>query len=331
MIKIRGDFLKGEVKSLAVLTSGGDAPGMNAAIRAVVRKGIYHGLKVFGIERGYEGLIHGIFREMKLGAVADIIHRGGTMLMTARSQEMLTPEGQKKAAEQLQARGIDALVVIGGDGSFRGAQTLSRQGIPIIGIPATIDNDIPGTELTIGFDTAVNTVIESVSKIRDTATSHERTFLVEVMGRKSGSIALQAGLACGAESIIVPEIKVDLDEVSAKLIRGHQRGKNHSIILVAEGAGSAYKIGEELKLRTGFDTRVTILGHIQRGGNPTAIDVVTASEMGAQAVDLLRSGKSDQMTARVHQQVMGLPLEVAYGPQKPFDKALYDLASQLAI
>lgn len=321
----------GEVQSIAVLTSGGDAPGMNAAIRAVVRKGIYHGLKVFGVERGYEGLIHGTFREMNLGTVADIVHRGGTMLMTARSQEMLTPEGQKKAAEQLRDRGIDALVVIGGDGSFRGAQTLSAQGVLVIGIPATIDNDIPGTELTIGFDTAVNTVIESVSKIRDTATSHERTFLVEVMGRKSGSIALQAGLACGAESILVPEIKADLDEVSAKLLRGHQRGKNHSIILVAEGAGSAYKIGEELRLRTGFDTRVTILGHIQRGGNPTALDVVTASEMGAQAVDLLRTGKSDQMTARVHQQVIGLPLEVAYGPRKPFNQSLYDLANQLAI
>lgn len=323
--------MKGEVKSLAVLTSGGDAPGMNAAIRAVVRKGIYHGLKVFGIERGFEGLIHGIFHEMNLGAVADIIHRGGTMLMTARSEEMLTPEGQKKAAEQLQDHNIDALVVIGGDGSFRGAQTLSRQGIPIIGIPATIDNDIPGTDLTIGFDTAVNTVIELVSKIRDTATSHERTFLVEVMGRKSGSIALQAGIACGAESIIVPEIEADLDEVGAKLLRSHQRGKNHSIILVAEGAGSAYKIGEELKQRTGFDMRVTILGHVQRGGSPTALDVVTASEMGAQAIDLLCSGKSDQMTARVHHQVLGLPLEVAYGPQRPFNKALYELASQLAI
>ncbi|HVJ48688.1 MAG TPA: 6-phosphofructokinase [Desulfitobacterium sp.] len=320
-----------EVRSLAVLTSGGDAPGMNAAIRAVVRKGIYHGLKVFGIERGYEGLIHGMFREMNLGSVADIVHRGGTMLMTARSQEMRTPEGQRKAAEQLGVDGIDALVVIGGDGSFRGAQTLSLQGVPIIGIPATIDNDIPGTDLTIGFDTAVNTVIESVSKIRDTATSHERTFLVEVMGRESGSIALQAGLACGAESIIVPEIEVDLDEVSSKLVRGHQRGKNHSIIIVAEGAGSAYKIGEELQLRTGFDTRVTILGHIQRGGNPSALDVVTASEMGAKAVDLLRAGKSDQMTARVNQEVIGLPLEVAYGPRKPFNLALYNLANQLAI
>ncbi|MEA4902817.1 6-phosphofructokinase [Desulfitobacterium sp.] len=323
--------MKGEVNNIAVLTSGGDAPGMNAAIRAVVRKGIYHGLKVFGIERGYEGLIHGMFREASLGTVADIVHRGGTMLMTARSEEMLTPEGQKKAAEQLDIHGIDGLVVIGGDGSFRGAQTLSAQGVPVIGIPATIDNDIPGTDLTIGFDTALNTVIEAVSKIRDTATSHERTFLVEVMGRKSGSIALQAGLACGAESIIVPEIKVDLDEVSARLLRGHQRGKNHSIIIVAEGAGSAYQIGEELRRKTGFDTRVTILGHIQRGGNPTALDVVTASEMGSLAVELLRAGKSDQMTARVHQEVIGLPLEVAYGPRKPFNRALYDLASQLAI
>lgn len=320
-----------KVQSIAVLTSGGDAPGMNAAIRAVVRKGIYHGLKVYGIERGYEGLINGIFREMSLGTVADIVHRGGTMLMTARSKEMMTPDGQRKAAEQLRKQGIDALVVIGGDGSFRGAQTLSAQGIPIIGIPATIDNDIPGTDLTIGFDTALNTVIESVSKIRDTATSHERTFIVEVMGRESGSIALHAGLACGAESIIVPEISVDLQEVSSKLFRGHQRGKNHSIIIVAEGAGSAWKIAEDLRINTGFDTRVTILGHIQRGGNPSALDVVIASEMGAKAVELLRSGQSDQMTARVSQEVIGLPMEVAYGPRKPFNYDLYELANQLSI
>lgn len=331
MTKIRGDFLNSEIRSIAVLTSGGDAPGMNAAIRAVVRKGIYHGFRVYGIERGYDGLIHGMTREMSLGTVADIVHRGGTMLMTARSQEMMTQEGQGKAAEQLREQGIDALVVIGGDGSFRGAQTLSAQGIPIIGIPATIDNDIPGTELTIGFDTAVNTVIESVSKIRDTATSHERTFIVEVMGRESGSIALQAGLACGAESIIIPEIEINLDEVGAKLLRGHQRGKNHSIIIVAEGAGSAWQISEELRLKTGFDTRVTILGHIQRGGNPSALDVVTASAMGGKAVDLLRAGLSDQMTAYVNQEVIGLPLEVAYGPRKPFNQALYDLANQLAI
>lgn len=319
------------VKSIAVLTSGGDAPGMNAAIRAVVRNGIYHGLKVYGIQKGYEGLIHGEFQEMGLGTVADIVHRGGTMLMTARSQEMLTPEGQKNAAEQLRYREIDALIVIGGDGSFRGAQTLSAQGIPVVGIPGTIDNDIPGTELTIGFDTAINTVVESVSKIRDTATSHERTFLVEVMGRECGSIALQAGLACGAESILIPEIPYSMEEIIAKLERGHQRGKNHSIILVAEGAGSAWTIGEELRQKTGFETRVTILGHIQRGGNPSAMDAVLASAMGGKAVEILCAGETDRMTAYVNQEVISLPLEIAYGERKPFNRALYELANQLAI
>jgi 6-phosphofructokinase 1 len=323
--------LETKVRSVAVLTSGGDAPGMNAALRAVVRKGIYHGLKVYGIQKGYDGLIHGEFSEMSLGTVADIIHRGGTMLMTARSKEMMTLDGQKVAAEQLRYRNIDALIVIGGDGSFRGAQTLSAQGISVVGIPATIDNDIPGTELTIGFDTAVNTVVESVSKIRDTATSHERTFLVEVMGRESGSIALQAGLACGAESILVPEIKFDLEEVISKLERGHQRGKNHSIILVAEGAGNAWTLGEELRHRTGFETRVTILGHIQRGGNPSAIDAVIASAMGGKAIEILCNGESDRMTAYVNQEVISLPLEVAYGERKPFNVALYELANQLAI
>ncbi len=320
-----------KVQSIAVLTSGGDAPGMNAAIRAVVRKGIYHGLKVYGIQKGYEGLIHGEFMEMNLGSVADIVHRGGTMLMTARSKEMMTPEGQKIAADQLRYRDIDALIVIGGDGSFRGAQTLSAQGISIVGIPGTIDNDIPGTELTIGFDTAVNTVVESVSKIRDTATSHERTFLVEVMGRESGSIALQSGLACGAESILVPEISFKIEDIIAKLERGHQRGKNHSIIIVAEGAASAWNLGEELRQRTGYETRVTILGHIQRGGNPSAVDAVLGSAMGGKAVEILCEGESDRMTAYVNQQVISLPLEVAYGERKPFNSALYELANQLAI
>ncbi len=319
------------IKTIAVLTSGGDAPGMNAAIRSVVRKGLYHGLKVYGVKRGYEGLIHGEFREMSLGSVADIVHRGGTMLMTARSQEMLTPEGQAQAAAQLRQRGVDALVVIGGDGSYRGAQTLAAQGIKIVGIPGTIDNDIPGTDLTIGFDTAVNTVVEAVSKIRDTATSHERTFLVEVMGRTCGNIALQAGLACGAESILVPEVPFDLEDVISKLRRGHQRGKNHSIILLAEGVGSANTISEELRRRSGFETRVTILGHLQRGGNPSAIDAVLASAMGGKAVQALLDGQTDMMTAYVNQEVVVRPLEVAYGPRPPFNRALYELAEQLSI
>ncbi len=260
--------MSGAIQRIGVLTSGGDAPGMNAAVRAVVRKGIFHGLNVFGISRGYEGLIHGEIHEMSIGSVADIVLRGGTVLKTARSEEMRTLSGQQKALAQLQKLNIDALVVIGGDGSFRGAQTLAAQGVRIVGIPGTIDNDIAGTDLTIGFDTAMNTVVDAVSKIRDTASSHDRTFIVEVMGRNCGNIALQAGLACGAESILVPEIPYDLDEISNKLKRGHQRGKNHSIILVAEGVGSAYKIGEELHARSGFETRITVLGHLQRGETP---------------------------------------------------------------
>ncbi|WP_088225143.1 6-phosphofructokinase [Desulfosporosinus sp. FKB] len=321
----------GDIKRIGVLTSGGDAPGMNPSIRAIVRKGIYHGLEVFGIKRGYEGLIHGEFQAMQLGSVADIIHRGGTILMTARCADMKTEEGQYEAVKQLKLHGIDALVVIGGDGSFRGAQTLAGRGINVVGIPATIDNDIPGTDLTLGFDTAVNTVLEAVSKIRDTATSHERTFIVEVMGRNCGSIALQAGLACGAESIIVPEVTFQIEEVIRKLLQGHQRGKNHSIILVAEGAGSAYEIGAKIKLKTGFDTRVTVLGHLQRGGSPSAVDAVLASAMGGKAIEILLSGASERMTAYVNREVVSLPLEVAYGPRPSFDKVLYDLANELAI
>jgi len=326
-----GKKVKGKVRKIAVLTSGGDAPGMNAAIRAVVRKGIYHGLEVFGIQKGFEGLIHGEFRPMNLGTVADIIHRGGTMLMTARCPDMHTVEGQKTAAQQLRYRGIDALIVIGGDGSFRGAQALAAQGISVVGIPGTIDNDIPGTDLTIGFDTAVNNVVQAVSKIRDTAASHDRTFIVEVMGRNCGNIALQAGVACGAESILIPEIQPDLEEIAAKLERGYQRGKHHSIIMVAEGATSAWSLGEELKKRTGFETRVTILGHIQRGGNPSAVDIVLASQMGGKAVETLLAGESEKMIAQVKNEIVALPLETAYGEWKPFNQELYELANQLAI
>lgn len=320
-----------KIRRVGVLTSGGDAPGMNAAIRAVVRKGIYHGLEVYGISRGYEGLIHGEIQKMSLGSVADIVLRGGTMLKTARSEEMRTEEGQKKAIEQLHKRKIDALVVIGGDGSFRGAQTIAAKGVQIVGIPGTIDNDIAGTDLTIGFDTAINTVVDAVSKIRDTASSHERTFIVEVMGRNCGNIALKAGLACGAESILVPEIPYDLDEICNKLKRGHQRGKNHSIILVAEGAGNAYQIGEELKARTGFETRITILGHLQRGGNPSALDAVISAAMGGKAIEIILAKESDKMTAYVDQLVVSRPLNAAYGTRRPFDTELYNLANELSI
>ncbi|KJR44607.1 6-phosphofructokinase [Desulfosporosinus sp. I2] len=323
--------MSGKIERIAVLTSGGDAPGMNAALRAVVRKGIYHGLNVFGVNRGYEGLIHGEIQEMSIGSVADIVLRGGTILKTARSEEMRTVEGQQKAIKQLHKFHIDALVVIGGDGSFRGAQTLSANGFQVVGIPGTIDNDIAGTDLTIGFDTAINTVVDAVSKIRDTASSHERTFIVEVMGRNCGNIALQAGIACGAESILVPEIPYDLDEISDKLKRGHLRGKNHSIILVSEGVGSAYKIGEELRARSGFETRITVLGHLQRGGNPSAQDAVIAAAMGGKAMEIVLAGESDRMTAFVNQTVISSPLAAAYGTRRPFNRELYDLANELSI
>ncbi len=319
------------ISRIAVLTSGGDAPGMNAAIRAVVRKGIFHNLKIFGISRGYEGLINGEIKEMQVGSVADIVHRGGTILRTARCVELMTPEGQRIAARQLKTHKIDALIVIGGDGSFRGAQALAAQGVRVIGVPATIDNDIPGTDTTIGFDTAVNTVVEAVSKIRDTATSHERTFVIEVMGRECGSIALQAGIACGAESIVIPEIPYQLEEIVAKLKRGYQRGKIHSIIIVAEGAMNGYQVGRDIISSSGLETKVTILGHIQRGGSPSAVDTLLASAMGAKAIELILAGANEQMTACVNQKFEAVPLQVINGPKRSLNMELYELAGQLSI
>ncbi|HWQ89673.1 MAG TPA: 6-phosphofructokinase [Desulfitobacteriaceae bacterium] len=320
-----------EISRIAVLTSGGDAPGMNAAIRAVVRKGIFHNLKVFGVRHGYEGLIHGEIQELRVGSVADIVHRGGTILRTARSTEMMTLEGQQIAARQLRRHDIDALVVIGGDGSFRGALALAAQGTKVIGIPGTIDNDITGTEITIGFDTAVNTVVEAVSKIRDTATSHERTFVVEVMGRECGSIALMSGLACGAETILIPEIPYQMEDIVAKIKRGYGRGKHHSIIIVSEGAGSGYQIGKDVHNSSGLDTKVTVLGHIQRGGSPSANDAILAAVMGGKAIELILAGANKQMTASVNQKIEGVPLEVVNGPKRGLNMELYELAEELSI
>ena len=320
------------MERIGVLTSGGDAPGMNPAVRAVVRKAIYHGLEVIGIQRGYSGLINGEFREMNLSSVADIIYRGGTMLRTARSERFRTPQGRQAAAEKLRGTGIEGLVVIGGDGSFRGAKVLSDEhGINFIGVPGTIDNDIPCTDYCIGFDTAVNNVVDAINKIRDTATSHERTYIVEVMGRNSGHIALQAGLAGGAESILVPEMTTDLDDVIEKLLRGHQRGKLHSIIVVAEGAASGLEIGRLIKEKTGFDTKVTILGHIQRGGMPTAFDRTIASRMGAMAVDLLMEGKNRRMVGVVSGELKDFDIDYALSQEKTIDRSIYELASILAI
>ncbi|ABZ82703.1 6-phosphofructokinase [Heliomicrobium modesticaldum Ice1] len=319
------------VKHIGVLTSGGDAPGMNACLRAVVRMAIYRGIQVSGILRGYAGLLAGEMRAMDVGSVGDIIHRGGTVLRTARCKEFFEPENQALAAGKLKDAGIDALVVIGGDGSFRGAQALMRHGIRIVGIPGTIDNDIPGTDYTIGFDTAVNTVLDAINKIRDTATSHDRTNVIEVMGRRAGHIALLAGLGGGAESILVPEVPFDLDEVCARLLRGHDRGKLHSIILVAEGAGSAVEIGKRIEEKTGLETRVTILGHIQRGGNPTATDRIWASRMGAQAVEALLRGQSNIMLGVRKGELVEENLDKALTERNGLDEPLYRLAGVLSI
>jgi 6-phosphofructokinase 1 len=319
------------MKRIAVLTSGGDAPGMNAAIRAVVRSGMYHGLEVFGVYRGYTGLIQGDMKRLTLGSVGDIIHRGGTILYSARCEEFRTEEGRQKAVEQLRKHQIDGLIVIGGDGTFRGAQQLTALGFPTIGVPGTIDNDIPLTDFTIGFDTAVNTVIDCIDKIRDTATSHERTYVIEVMGRDAGDIALWAGLADGAESILIPEEPFELDEIISRLKRGSERGKKHSIILVAEGVGSGVEIGEKIKQATGLETRVTVLGHVQRGGSPTAFDRVLASRMGAKAVELLLEGKGGKMVAIQNHHVLGIDFDDAFANKHEPNMALYELAKILSI
>lgn len=317
---------------IGVLTSGGDAPGMNAAIRAVVRKAIYHGLEVMGIKRGFAGFIEAEVEPMHLGSVADIIHRGGTVLRTARSEEFRTREGRAKAFETVERFGIQGLVIIGGEGSLLGAKIFHEEyGLPVVVVPGSIDNDIPGTDYSIGFDTAVNIVVEAINRIRDTATSHERTFIVEVMGRNSGFIALAAGLAGGAESILIPELPFDLDEVCRRLLRGHRRGKLHSIIVVAEGVGSGLEIGRQIKERTGFDTRVTILGHIQRGGMPTAFDRLLASRLSARAVELLMAGAKSKMVGIVADRIVDWEIRDVVTRKKEIDPELYRLAGILAI
>jgi len=305
---------------------------MNAAIRAVVRKAIYHGLEVIGIRRGYTGFVEADMDPMNLGSVADIVHRGGTILRTARSEVFSTPEGRKKAYDNVKRFGLQGLVVIGGDGSFRGALAFHKEyGLPVMGVPGTIDNDINGTDYSIGFDTAVNTVVDAVNKIRDTATSHERTFIIEVMGRESGNIALHAGLASGAETIMIPEVPLGIDDICEKLNRGHRRGKLHSIIIVAEGAASGIEIGRLIKEKTGFDTKVTILGHIQRGGTPTAFDRILASSLGAKAVELLMKGEKNKMVGMVSGKVVSKDLQEAISSSKNIAMDMYDLAGILSI
>lgn len=319
------------MKRIGVLTSGGDAPGMNAAIRAVVRSAIFNGVEVYGIKRGYTGLLAKDYAEMSLRSVGDIIHRGGTILRTARSEEFKTKEGIEKALKNIEELGLEGLVVIGGDGSFRGALELAKRGVPVIGIPGTIDNDIPCTDYTIGFDTAVNTVVEAVNKIRDTATSHERTFIIEVMGRESGYIALYSGLACGAETILIPEKPYTMKDLCDKIMNGYKRGKLHSIIILAEGAGNAYEVRDKIKEITGLESRIIVLGHLQRGGTPTAFDRIVASKMGGKAVELLLEGISGKMVGWVKGEIVVVDLEKVFSTKKPFDDELYELANVLAI
>ncbi len=319
------------MRTIGVLTSGGDAPGMNAAIRAVVRQAAALNTEVIGIARGYAGLIQGDFRRLNTSTVGGIIHRGGTILLTARSEEFRTEAGRAIAVDNLRREGIEGLVVIGGDGSFHGAVHLAKKGIPAIGIPGTIDNDLAGIDYTIGFDTAVNTAVEAISRIRDTATSHERVFIIEVMGRHCGQIALTSGIAGGAESILVPEYPVDYDQVVERLERGRHRGKLHSVIVLAEGVGSALNVSQEIARRSKLESRVTILGHIQRGGAPTAFDCLLASRLGARAVELLLAGASSRMVGTAASQLVDWDLETILKEKKSIDPDLYRLAEVLAL
>lgn len=319
------------MKKIGIISSGGDAPGMNAAIRAVVRTAIYNDLKVVGIKEGYNGLIKADIEDMNLSSVADIVHRGGTILRSSRSDEFETEEGFEKALNVIKMFGIDGLVVLGGDGTLRGAKKLADAGIPTIGIPCTIDNDLGYTDYTIGFITAVETVTEAISKIRDTSSSHGRANIIEVMGRRCGDIALFAGLAGGAESIIVPEVPFDMDEVNKKVLKGKHRGKLHHIIVLAEGVGNAYKVAKEVVDKTGIDTRVTILGHIQRGGTPSVFDRIMASQMGRSAVEILIKGGSGVALGLKCNEIIDLTIEEALNIKKEFNLKMYETTKLLSI
>ncbi len=317
------------VKSIAVLTSGGDSQGMNAAVRAVVRSALYHGIDVYGVQRGYQGLINDDIRQMDLRSVGDIIQRGGTILQTARCKEFLTPEGQQRGAEVLRQHGIDGLVVVGGDGSYQGANKLCKLGIKTMGLPGTIDNDISFTDYTIGFDTSVSIVVDAINKLRDTMTSHERSSIVEVMGRHCGDIALYAGLASGAETIIVPEVPFDIDQVANRMKENFASGKRHSIIVVAEGASTGEEIERELS-SAGIEPRVTVLGHIQRGGSPTHNDRILASQFGDFAVRKLMEGESGKGCGVIHGELVITDIDKVVNTKKPFNMDLYNLALRLS-
>ena len=312
---------KNAVRRIGVLTSGGDAPGMNAAVRAVVRAAIFRGIEVVGIRRGYNGLINGDIVRLDEKSVAHIINRGGTMLYTARSTEFMTEEGQQKAVNTCKMLGLDGIVAIGGDGTFRGALALSKHGISVVGIPGTIDNDIACTNYCIGFDTAANTAIECIDKLRDTMQSHERCSVVEVMGRSAGHLALYVGLAVGATAVLVPESDQDFDtEVIEKIRNARLNGFTHYMVVVAEGAGSAFQVAERINEETALEPRVTVLGHIQRGGNPTARDRVTATRMGYRAVDILAGGGTNRIVCLRNGTMCDMDIDEALAMQKGIDK-----------
>ena len=320
------------MKSIAVLTGGGDAPGMNPAVRAVVRTACQRGIKVYGVDRGYTGLINGDIHEMNLRSVSDIITRGGTILYSARCPEFKTEEGLQKAVSTCKKFGIDGMVIIGGDGSFRGARDLSLRGIPCIGLPGTIDNDISWTEDPIVYDTCLNTSVQMVDRIRDTSESHDRCTVVEVMGRGAGYLALEAGIAVGATSIIVPEVEYDIErDVIARIREFQKTGKKHFIVIVAEGVGGTAEIAKKIEAETGVESRATILGHVQRGGSPTARDRIMASQMGSRAVDLLTQGIGNRVVGIRDNKIVDFDIFEALKMTKTIDMKDYELAHEISI
>ncbi|MBO5457678.1 MAG: 6-phosphofructokinase [Clostridia bacterium] len=319
------------MKRIGLLTSGGDAPGMNAAIRSVVRSGLYFGMEVYGIERGYAGLIDNNLVKMEMRSVSNIVQCGGTKLRTARCLEMLTKEGQQKALATLEKNGIEGLVVIGGDGSFRGAKVLSEYGVPTIGIPGTIDNDLAYTDYTLGFDTAVNTCIDVINKLRDTMTSHERVCVVEVMGRHCGDIALYSGIASGAEIIVVPEIEFNMDEIVAKIRSSRANGKHSNIVVIAEGVMSAAKFAEQLQAVTEYSVRPTCIGHVQRGGSPSMSDRMLAAQFGNKAVRLLNEGIGNRVVGIHDNHIIDMDIIEAVSMKKAFNYELYETLQMISM
>lgn len=318
-------------KRVGIITSGGDCPGMNSAIRACVRTAIYNGLEVYGFLKGYKGILENYFFPMTSREVSGIMQKGGTILQTARCPQLLELEYQKKAAENLRNLGIDGMIVIGGDGSLKGAMALEKQGIPCVGIPGSIDNDIPYTDMAIGVDTALNTILWATDAIKDTATSHDRAFVIEVMGRNCGYLAVASGIIAGAEYTIIPEFPFDIEKMVNSLKKRYEEGRSNALIIVAEGAASASKIAEQLKDRIGFEVRVSILGHIQRGGSPTAFDRLLASRLGRAAVENIIEGKHNVMVGLIKSQIVATPLNLVTETKKKLDRDFFSLALMMGI